>query len=375
MHALWIRRARLTLIAPFVLVALVPGVAQSSIEFLNRPAVQAPEDVQAGLRGHEESDEIDQEIERYFSNLRNRGATDLDAQRLESLFGGTSAAERSTEEEESPGAFRFQNNADGDASMESHRVVTGDTIWNISRRYGVETNSILENNPELKSRPLYIGEEVLISRAQQTRVAPVAQTRIHVVRRGDTISAIARRYGLKANVLKRMNGLRSDRIAIGQRLKVGAASGPPPGYKYEALFDWPLRGVITSGFGRRYNPFIRRATQFHKGVDIGAPMGAGFRASRDGVVIFSGRMGGYGNAIFLRHTNGFVSVYAHNMKNLVQAGDVVKKGQQIGLVGRTGSATGPHLHFEVRKWRDPINPLSALNMRELVRADQVAIRN
>lgn len=375
MHALWIRRARLTLIAPLFLVALVPGVAQSSIEFLNRPAVQAPEDVQAGLRGHEESDEIDQEIERYFSNLRNRGATDLDAQRLESLFGGTSAAERSTEEEEAPGAFRFQNNADGDASMESHRVVTGDTIWNISRRYGVETNSILENNPELKSRPLYIGEEVLISRVQQTRVAPVARTRIHVVRRGDTISAIARRYGLKANVLKRMNGLRSDRIAIGQRLKVGAASGPPPGYKYEALFDWPLRGVITSGFGRRYNPFIRRATQFHKGVDIGAPMGAGFRASRDGVVIFSGRMGGYGNAIFLRHTNGFVSVYAHNMKNLVQAGDVVKKGQQIGLVGRTGSATGPHLHFEVRKWRDPINPLSALNMRELVRADQVAIRN
>lgn len=373
----------------FALVLLLPLVAgvyslssQSLEELLRRPAVQPPADVQSGLSGHQDSDEIDQEIERYFSNASDAHSTDMDSRRLEQLFGSSAAAPAppSTRSAGSnDGAFSFANRgtaADASDGIVSHKVVQGDTIWNISRRYSVTTESILEHNPELKSRALYIGEEILVT-AEASQPAPVAasQPLYYTVKRGDTLSAIARRHRLTVPRLKSLNQLRNASIQPGQQLVVGRRAGPPAGYRYEAFFDWPLRGVITSGFGRRYNPFVRHMTNYHKGIDIGAPMGQSFKAARDGVVIFSGRMGGYGNAIFVRHTNGYVSVYAHNMKNLVAVGDVVKRGQELGLVGRTGSATGPHLHFEVRQRRQPINPIGALNMRELVRADQVAVRN
>ncbi|MBX7057407.1 MAG: M23 family metallopeptidase [Leptospirales bacterium] len=364
----------LALVAGFLLMASAAR-SQSQSDMLHRSAVAPPEDLRSGLSGQQESDEIDQEIERYFANLQNTGSTDLDAQRLDRLFGSSGAPADHGNDQSDADTFRFNNQANADdQDMHSHRVATGDTIWNISRRYNVSTDSIVDNNPELRSRPLYIGEEILISNIIQTPAPAALQNRMYQVKRGDTLSSVARRFRLSLAALKRLNNLRSNQLSVGQQLVVGRQSGPPPGYRYEALFEWPLRGVITSGFGRRFNPFVRSATQFHKGLDIGAAMGTPFSASRDGIVIFSGRMGGYGNAIFLRHTNGFVSVYAHCMKTLVQAGDVIKRGQRLGLVGRTGSATGPHLHFEVRKWRNPINPIGALNMRELVRANQVAAR-
>ncbi len=370
-------------LALFLLPLLVAGAfslsSQSLEELLRRPAVQAPAEVQSGLSGHQDSDEIDQEIERYFSNASDAHSTDMDSRKLEQLFGSSESAPipPPARTAEDSGAFSFANRgADASEGIVSHKVVQGDTIWNISRRYNVTTDSILEHNPELKSRALYIGEEILVT-AEASRPAPVAasQPLYYTVKRGDTLSAIARRHRLTVARLKSLNQLRTTGIQPGQQLVVGRRAGPPAGYRYESFFDWPLRGVITSGFGRRYNPFVRHMTNYHKGIDIGAPMGQSFKAARDGVVIFSGRMGGYGNAIFVRHTNGYVSVYAHNMKNLVAVGDVVKRGQDLGLVGRTGSATGPHLHFEVRQRRQPINPIGALNMRELVRADQVAVRN
>jgi murein DD-endopeptidase MepM/ murein hydrolase activator NlpD len=94
--------------------------------------------------------------------------------------------------------------------------------------------------------------------------------------------------------------------------------------------------------------FCPRWGTFHYGEDLAAPWGTPFYAAGDGVVIHAGPMSGYGNAIFVQHANGDVSVYGHEEKVLVTVGEKVKAGQLIGLVGALGQATGPHLHFEIR---------------------------
>jgi murein DD-endopeptidase MepM/ murein hydrolase activator NlpD len=114
-------------------------------------------------------------------------------------------------------------------------------------------------------------------------------------------------------------------------------------------------GIVSSVFGMRTDPFNGEA-KFHQGVDIAAPSGTPIRAAADGKVIFSGRVAGYGNLVEVDHGGGWVTRYGHNAANLVGAGDQIKTGQTIGLVGNTGRATGPHVHFEVRRAGKAVNP-------------------
>jgi len=120
---------------------------------------------------------------------------------------------------------------------------------------------------------------------------------------------------------------------------------------------WPVRsGYITSGYGMRVHPTKRRRI-FHEGVDFAAPRGTPIVAVADGVVIFSGKRGGYGRTVDIRHVNGLVTRYAHNQSNLVQEGQRVRQGQKIATVGSSGTATGPHVHFEVLKNGQHQNPI------------------
>jgi murein DD-endopeptidase MepM/ murein hydrolase activator NlpD len=98
----------------------------------------------------------------------------------------------------------------------------------------------------------------------------------------------------------------------------------------------------------------------HDGLDIAAPSGAPVCAAGSGEVIFSGRLNGYGNLIIIRHDRRYATVYAHNQRNLVHGGQRIKRGQEIALVGRTGRATGPNLHFEIRRDNVARNPLNYL---------------
>ena len=126
---------------------------------------------------------------------------------------------------------------------------------------------------------------------------------------------------------------------------------------------WPVRsGYISSDYGFRIHP-VRRVRLFHEGVDLASPRGAPVLAVADGIVTFSGRKGGYGNVIDIRHIDGLVTRYGHNSANLVRVGQMVRQGQKIGTVGATGTATGPHVHFEVRKDDQPINPMPYLRSR------------
>lgn len=121
-------------------------------------------------------------------------------------------------------------------------------------------------------------------------------------------------------------------------------------------YSFPVKGRISSWFGMRQDPFTGEE-KFHHGIDIAAPQGREIFPVKNGKVIFSGYLPRYGNTVIIEHENGFITKYAHNMVNLVSAGEDVGPDRVIALVGSTGRATGPHLHFEVKYKGENIDPL------------------
>lgn len=136
------------------------------------------------------------------------------------------------------------------------------------------------------------------------------------------------------------------------RLQLAEAAALPPLTPADGVTD-----QVTSGFGRRVHP-VTGDLRFHSGVDLRAAEGAPIRAAAGGVVRDAGRRGGYGKTVEIDHGDGTSTVYAHASKLLVEKGQRVEAGQPLGLVGQTGQATGPHLHFELRRHDHPVNPAS-----------------
>lgn len=125
----------------------------------------------------------------------------------------------------------------------------------------------------------------------------------------------------------------------------------------------PVDGRLSSSFGTRTDP-IDGGKRNHRGVDWAAPTGTPVRAASAGTVVFSGPRGGYGNTVVVEHAGGVQTLYAHLSKIDVQQGQQLHAGVEIGKVGQTGRATGPHLHFEVRQGTDWRNPVAWLNRGE-----------
>jgi murein DD-endopeptidase MepM/ murein hydrolase activator NlpD len=188
----------------------------------------------------------------------------------------------------------------------------------------------------------------------------------HSVQAGETIYHIAQAYGVSPAHLMAVNGLDDPRqLRVGQTLiipgngdlAVTSASRPPemwPLQRADRQFAWPVAaGVVSSPFGMRNGVM-------HNGVDIVAPAGTPVYAADDGTAIFVGRLRGYGNAVILQHSQGYVTVYGHNQRNLVRDGARVGRGEAVAELGSTGRASGPNLHFEVRYRGQPQNPLAYL---------------
>jgi murein DD-endopeptidase MepM/ murein hydrolase activator NlpD len=190
----------------------------------------------------------------------------------------------------------------------------------------------------------------------------------HVVRPGDTVYHLAHVYGVSARRLMEANHLSDSRdLRVGQSLLI------PGSYSYASLggsdggrgamwnvpraarqFAWPVwSGRVTSGFGMRHGTM-------HDGIDIAAPLGTPVRAADAGVVVFAGRLNGYGNTVIVRHSDNYVTVYGHNSRNVVIEGTRVARGQSIAEIGTSGRTTGPNLHFEVRYDNLAYDPLSYL---------------
>lgn len=192
---------------------------------------------------------------------------------------------------------------------------------------GSDTLALLESRPETRRRRQFSDGPRLVPRARGAALAR------------------AQALGIGGHfTTKRLLWNRPD----GELQK--AVPGPAP----RSLL-WPVVGGHWGrgfGFTRKVRTELR-----HNGIDIGAPLGTPVRAAADGLVIFSdNNLDGLGNAVMILHAGGFTTLYGHNLRTTVQPGWFVKRGERIALVGATGMAWGPHVHFELRdngRWRDP----------------------
>ncbi len=198
-----------------------------------------------------------------------------------------------------------------------------------------------------------------------------AEVPYHRVKRGDTLFSIAERYGRSVQDLKAANNISNiNSIEVGQLIKIpGAERTTAPAAVEKHLvqdvpavavkgerFTWPVKGRVIGSFGQVNNAIK------NDGVDIGVPEGREFVASRSGKVSFvSESMKGYGKTIIIDHGDDFQTVYAYNSQNLVSEGETVRQGQVIGRVGRSGRAKQASLHFQIRKFHRPVNPLNYLS--------------
>ncbi len=251
-------------------------------------------------------------------------------------------------------------------------VGEGDTVYALSRRHRVSARDIIEANGLRAPYHLTVGQRIVLPRGT-----------VHTVRSGETLYAISRTYDANVYEIARANGIGPPyTIFADQKIRIpgtvqpvaasssasasGTATQPAPPKPQPAVlpksvptpppatgsgFVWPVDGKIVSGFGPK-------AQGLHNdGINIAASEGAAVRAAENGVVAYAGNeLRGFGNLLLVKHSNGFVTAYAHASELLVKRGDKVKRGQAIALVGSTGSVSSPQLHFEVRKGKTPLDP-------------------
>ena len=217
----------------------------------------------------------------------------------------------------------------------------------------------------------------------------IPKTRTHRVQKGESLYGVSRKYGAEITMLASLNGLGAPyTIYEGQELRLPAtsisdepwalpsggvtkttppASGPKqiggtpvpqpkpplpaPPKRGNGKFLWPAEGSVISKFGPKEGGL------HNDGINIKVASGTSVRAADNGVVAYVGNeLKGYGQLLLVRHSDGFVTAYAHNSKLLVKRGDTVKRGQVISESGRTGSVTEPQIHFEVRKGSKALDP-------------------
>jgi murein DD-endopeptidase MepM/ murein hydrolase activator NlpD len=216
------------------------------------------------------------------------------------------------------------------------------------------------------------------------------EARLHVIRRGETLSEIAAAHGVDVEALQRANHLSSaSHIIVGETLRLPPKEGTRELAELSQTFHsgdrslflgvqrhldrrahapakagpefiWPVEGALTSPYGERHRVMGGGGTRFHAGIDLSVPTGTPVQAAQEGIVVFAGYNGAYGKAVKLEHQHGFSTLYAHNSRVLVHVGQTVKAGQVICLSGSSGRSTGPHLHFEVHKDGWPVDPLQHL---------------
>jgi murein DD-endopeptidase MepM/ murein hydrolase activator NlpD len=288
----------------------------------------------------------------------------------------------------------------------SYVVAKGDSLYGISRRFGLPIRAVIDANNLQPPYALSIGQELTIPQAQ-----------VHEVVSGDTVYNIARRYNVDRSELVRLNGIQPPySIPLGQKLILptpDSAAGaeatvvayaapeaapapaapqaapreaapleparepankglrkPPrskaatqaalanPPARAGSSFHWPVQGRVLSSFGGK------KGGEHNDGINIAAPRGTPVRAAENGVVAYAGEeLKGFGKLLLVKHAGGWVTAYAHNEELLVAAGDRVTQGQTIARVGSSGHVERPQLHFEVRRGTRAVNPETQLAPR------------
>lgn len=245
-----------------------------------------------------------------------------------------------------------------------HLVKSGETLGGIAARAEVPRVLIIEANGLKAPYALRAGQKLVIPRR-----------RSHTVKEGETSFSIALDYGVPWSAIAAANGLKvGDPVKTGQKLAIptisskavvapAATPSPSPSASPAALADtpapkfaWPLTGKVRRSFAS-----AEAKGGPHEGIDLLSPEGTAVRASAAGKVIFAGQgPEDYGLTVILFHGGRWTTTYSFLSKVTVKEGDEVKARERVGLVGETGMATEPQLHFELRKNRVALDPVKFL---------------
>ncbi len=302
------------------------------------------------------------------------------------------------------GYTEYKQGASRGAPATGHSFIIvnkGDTLYRLAKRHNTSVRDLASLNRMSRPYRLRVGQRLAVPSAQPA-VVQLGGGRVHVVRRNETLYRISVNNNTTVEALAALNGIRAPyQLAVGQKVKLPGGSmttaqatgaiAPPPGaarasrkalprksaprpahVQTAALtpkpskgkrplgapprttnsrFIWPVEGRVISRFGGK-------ATGLRNdGINIRTEEGAPVRAAKDGIVTYAGNeLRGYGNLLLLRHSDGYITAYAHNRELLVGKGARVKKGQIIAAAGQTGSVTEPQLHFEIRRGSKAIDP-------------------
>lgn len=240
-------------------------------------------------------------------------------------------------------------------SYQTYKVVAGDTISGIAKKFGLSNISTLISVNNI--------ENVRFLAAGQKLTIPSMDGIYYTVQKGDSLNSIVEKNKIKMETLLDVNELTSEVLSAGQKLflpGVGLDSSTLRNAMGE-LFRLPIKAKFrwTSPYGNRIDP-IKNIKSFHTGTDMACPTGTPIYAAMSGRVTFTGVSSVFGNYVIIDHGNGYQTLYAHMSKITATKGQMVTQNTKIGLVGSTGYSTGPHLHFTVYKNGKTVNPMTVL---------------
>ena len=253
-------------------------------------------------------------------------------------------------------------NSDGviGVKYEEYTIGEGENLTTISRKIGVNLDTLVSVNKITNANKLKPGQKIII---------PNINGLLYTIKQNENIEEVASKYDIQLNRILAFNKIDeiSD-IEIGDDIFL-------PGAKYTLderiekfgqMFSLPVTVTrISSLFGYRVHPITKVRTK-HMGVDIPGSLDTPIYASRSGKVIFAGYSGGYGNLVIVRHDKGYTTYYGHLNKITTKIGANVGVGVMIGRMGSTGNSTGSHLHFEVRRNGEALNPIDFIPIRRFL---------
>jgi murein DD-endopeptidase MepM/ murein hydrolase activator NlpD len=231
-----------------------------------------------------------------------------------------------------------------------HVVAPGETLHSIARVYGKPVMALAKANNIAPDTMVRVGERITIPGGGLT-VASTAPQQVPAA------IAAPRSEGSAGSSVATLDSSHSARLAapVAPEPEASAAKGADVAGNQPG-FRWPVRGRVIAGFGPKPNGLQ------NDGINLAVPEGTPIKAADDGVVAYAGNeLKGYGNLVLVRHSNGFVTAYAHASEIMVKRGDTVKRGQVIAKSGQTGNVTSPQLHFEIRKGATPVDPSQYLS--------------
>ena len=237
-----------------------------------------------------------------------------------------------------------------------HVVNHGDTLLSIARRNHVPVAELARANSLDPQAKLKLGTKLTVPGARTAAVAPVAQpAAVAVAQPAAALAPPATKMaavttGPQQTVRLAQATTKVDEPSAEAPVKAAETTGGLP------TFRWPVRGKVITSYGAKTNG------KSNDGINLAVPEGTPVKAAEDGVVAYSGNeLKGYGNLVLVRHSNGYVTAYAHASELLVKRGDTIKRGQVIAKSGQSGEVGSPQLHFEIRKGSSPVDPLQFLN--------------